>query len=424
MKRLYVIIVALVAMWGLTHMAFTAGKADAAGFALFEWGNRANGMAGATVATPNPDPSTVASNPAIMTKLEGTHTLVGATWIAPKATLGTPGQESVETKGKVYTVPHAYATIQLTDDLWFGIGEFSRFGLGTNYDHDWFGAENVYKASIETFSLNPTMAYKVNDAWSVAAGLELIYGKMDLRQHVIRAGGAVNEDIHMAPEGMAWSYNLGAYWEPNEVVSFGLHWRKGFVFKGRGDLDAYNLNGDINEDLSPTEQMTMWAQFPGSLSGGIALRATEDWTIEFDAIYTTWSQFETMEYDFDEESVNKVNVILSPNSTSHKQYSNSLRLAVGTEYEACDGVFLRAGYVYDPSPQNPEYMDYMLPANNRQIVSTGLGFAWDDFSLDASFMYLWSQDYVIDNNVGGVQAPTNVTGGKTLIGGLGLSYKF
>ncbi len=413
MKKCFVLAIALLAMWGITHIAVNVQSADAAGFGLFEWGNRANGMGGAVIADPNPKPSAIAYNPAGITKLEGIQTQAGATIVAPSAEVTPAGSQTWETKGKVYAIPHAYLTLQLSDDWWFGVGEFSRFGLGTNYDHDWDGSTNVYKASIETISFQPTIAYKATDELSFALGLELIKGKLDLRQNV----QVVSEDIHMSPEGMSWTYVAAAHWTPDPMFNIGLTYRKGFVFKGRGDI---TINGDSPEE----DQMTMTASFPGSLAVGFSVTPTDAWTIEFDVINTFWSSYERMEYDFS-DSTNAASLALnSNNTTSHKKYSDSTRLQIGTEYEAWDDIFLRGGYIYDPSPQNPEYMDYMLPANNRQIVSTGLGLAFGALTMDFSYMYLWSQDYIIDNNASGVLEPTTVENAVTHIGGLNFTYEF
>lgn len=410
MKKSCLVILALVAMWGLTHMAVNVQTADAAGFHLFEWGNRGNAMGGAVLASPNPDPSTIASNPAGMTKLEGTQTLVGSTFIAPSATLKRAGEDSVTTKGKVYTVPHAYVSYQLDDNWWFGFGEFSRFGLGTNYDHDWGGAQNVYKASVETISFQPTVGYKVNDKLSLAVGAELLLGRMDLRQNV----QVIGEDIHMHPEGMSWTWVAAAQYEVSDMVNVGLTFRKGFVFKGRGD---FSLNDKVIDDV------TLSANFPGTLSAGIAITPRDDLSFEFDVVHSFWSDFKSMEYDFSSKINASSLAVAANNTTSLKNYRDSTRLQFGAEYEAWDDIFLRAGYVYDPTPQNSDYMDYMLPANDRNLFSTGLGWEYGDFAMDFSFVYLISNDYTIDNNVAGT-VTTEVSGGVTKIGGLNFSYKF
>lgn len=84
MKKEVVWIFVALGMWALT-LVTVPPQAEAAGFGLYEWSNRGNAMGGAIVATQNPDASTVAYNPAAMTRLEGMQTMVGTTMIAPSA---------------------------------------------------------------------------------------------------------------------------------------------------------------------------------------------------------------------------------------------------------------------------------------------------------------------------------------------------
>ena len=414
MKKSCLLVIALVAMWGLTHMALGVKSAEAAGFHLFEWGNRGNAMGGAVIASQKAKPSALAYNPAGMTQLEGMQAQGGVTFIAPKADLTRIGEDTVTTKGKVYTVPHAYATYQINDSWWFGVGEFSRFGLGTNFDHDWGGAGNVYKASVESVSLQPTIAWKANDKLSLAFGAEIIAGRMDLRRNFTNP--AIGQDYHMSPEGLAWSWIAAAQYNVTDKVSVGVTYRKGFVFNARGD---FTMNGEYIDD------MTVNAAFPGTFSVGISYEPTERLALEFDVVHTFWSDFNSMDFAFSQKIVDATSplTISSTDSPSPKNYRDSTRLQFGAEYEAWDDIYLRAGYVHDPSPQNSDYMDYMLPANDRNLFSTGLGLDLGNYSLDFSYVYLISNDYVIDNNVGGI-ARTDVNNGVTQIGGMSVSYKF
>ena len=60
----------------------------------------------------------------------------------------------------------------VSDNLWGGIGIFSRFGLGNSYPTNWPGRENLKYVSLKTVSLNPNLAFKINDNLSLAVGLD------------------------------------------------------------------------------------------------------------------------------------------------------------------------------------------------------------------------------------------------------------
>lgn len=424
MKKVAVLLLRALFLCALAHMVPGSTAASAAGFALYEYDNRANGMGGAVLASQTPNPSAVAYNPAGMTKLEGLQAQAGVTFIAPSANVEIDGglggwagdERDVDTKDRVFTVPHFYVTGQLDENWWIGFGEFTRFGLGTHYDHSWAGRANTYKAHVETFSFQPTVAYKVNEELSFGFGLEFLYGRMDLRLDHRALNPALNE-WKLFPEGYGTSWNLSALWTPNDWFSMGLVYRNGFRFFGTGDAEFTNSAAD--------DEFQLRADFPGSWSYGVAVKPCDSLTIEADLILTQWSSFRKLEYYVSDKTKAGLPLEIGDNAfDSIKEYSDTFRVQLGAEWEAWDGVFLRGGYIYDDSPQNTDYMDYMLPSNDRTLVTTGLGLDWGDIEMDFSLMYLWAKDYGFSNTVTGTATNNKVSDAKTWLGGLSINCIF
>lgn len=170
------------------------GKAQAEGFALSDFGARGTALAGGMVARAD-DPSAVAWNPAGITQLPGTQIMVGMTAIQPSGTVDTVDRfgigRSTDVDKHTWANPHAYLTHQFSDNLWGGIGIFSRFGLGNSYPTNWPGRENLKYVSLKTVSLNPNLAFKINDNLSLAVGLEFMYATMLMKKDA-DLGGMVN----------------------------------------------------------------------------------------------------------------------------------------------------------------------------------------------------------------------------------------
>ena len=59
---------------------------------------------------------------------------------------------------------------------WRGIGEIPQSGLGLSekYDDNWVGHYYVQKSSLIGLTLTPAVSYRVNDWFSVGAGLSLL----------------------------------------------------------------------------------------------------------------------------------------------------------------------------------------------------------------------------------------------------------
>jgi long-chain fatty acid transport protein len=145
-------------------------SAFGAGFGIYEWSARGNALGGAMIGKAD-DPSAVAYNPAGITQLPGVQVMGGFTALMPSVEVDVDspgwyrGSESGSSESKSLGLdgiaPHAYLTWQVNDNVWFGLGSFTRFGLASEFDSDWVGRYAEYYAGVATYSINPNIAYKI-----------------------------------------------------------------------------------------------------------------------------------------------------------------------------------------------------------------------------------------------------------------------
>ena len=200
-------------------LALLAGMAStvlAEGFALNEWSARGVSLAGGMVGRAD-DVSALAYNAAGITQLPGTHVMGGLAFIAPLGTIGTEhatGMQYTTTKPAVWLAPHGYASYQLNDNVWLGMGVFSRFGLGNSYSGNWTGRYNLYDVGVQTISFVPTLAYKINDIFSVSVGVEALYASMYMGNKIPSAAGWREQvelcyvNIRIESEGEITTYGM------------------------------------------------------------------------------------------------------------------------------------------------------------------------------------------------------------------------
>ena len=393
-SRVYCIVFAAL-VWALTYIP----TANAAGFSLYEWSARANAMGGAVMAI-NGDPSVVAYNPALMTKLPGTQTEAGFTAIIPSSHLKFSNGGSDDTIERAYMPPYAYITTQATDKVWFGMGLYTRFGLGTEYDENWAGASNVYKAVIETYSANPNVALKITDKLSIGFGFEVMYAKADVRQKYL------GQPLIIKTDSVGFGANAAMHYQFNDQWSVGLTYRTSMKHQSQGDVDikVASISG-ADQKLALT--------VPASTSLGIGYEPTKDLRLEFDAIYTEWSDYDSLEYS---GQIDK---------TVTKDWHDVWRVQLGVEYDLTDWMQVRGGLVWDQSPVNDATTDYMLPTNDRIMYCLGSGFKLNDsLKLDVSYMYLTMRDREIPDAHTGVGFDTTATDNHAHLAGISLTYKF
>lgn len=400
MKRILICLSALVCVAMMTVAA--PKQSSAAGFALYEWGNRGNGMGGALIALAD-DASALAYNPAGITQLEGTHTMVGTSLIMPTASAETNGQK-YETGDKLYVAPHAYVTQQMSDKLWFGVGGYSRFGIGTNWDNNWAGRYNVYKGVMKSYTIQPTMAFKATDDWSLVFGMDIMRAGFEQKKKV-KVG--FDRDVHIMAEGWTLGYNLSTRYEFDDQWSVGLVYRAKQKMVGRGSV-ADDIPGPRPSSV------TMEAYLPGSLAAGVAYKPLEDLSLEFDVIRTFWGDYKQIEYYYNDGST----------SFTPKNYKDVWRVQLGAEYEFIDDNFIRAGFVFDQSPIREGFEDFMLPTNDRTIYSLGYGYDNGKWSIDLSGMLVHMEGRVVAARGTAIPNDFHIQDARALITGVSIGYKF
>lgn len=352
-------------------LMLTGQQVLAAGFAIYDWSARGVAMGGATMAG-KPDASAAASNPAAMTGLNGTQVMTGLSAVAPMVTVSIEGQKSCDAESNVWMLPHAYAVTQLTDRYWLGIGVYNRFGLGTEFDENWPGAGSVYYAAIKSVSLTPVLGMRLTDNWSIGLGAEANYFDFTQKKKV---GGTY--DVKVQGDDVGVGVNLSTWYAPTDWLSLGLMYRSSINVHPRGEADSNlpsllggdHLNGDADGEIT----------LPDSWSLGLCITPTDRLSLEFDATRTGWSSYKELDI-----RINGVN----PSGVAVKDWKDTWRIGIGAEYALTPSWDLRAGYVYDETPVRTERADYMVPANDRQLFSTGLGWHDDSWSVDLGYTYL------------------------------------
>ncbi|MFW5488995.1 MAG: OmpP1/FadL family transporter [Desulfovibrio sp.] len=391
--------------------------AFSAGFAMYEFSARGNAVGGAVVANPK-DASTMATNIAGMTQLDGGHVLAGATIIQPHQDVETP-EGDFRGQSPNWVPPHAYYTQQVTDRLWMGLGVFTRYGLSAEFDPEWPGRYNSYFAQIVSSSVVPGIAYKLTDTLSLGLGLEAMYFDFKQQKKVRTAPGDVDGTLH--GDSLGVGFNVSAHYHPIQPLRIGLAYRSLVEQRVTGRASFNNPAG-----LPPIffQDTDAWGtiRLPDSVQAGVSYDILDNLTVEADVIWTRWSSYRNLTINYD-----KALMPTNPASTStmsEKNYKDVFRYCLGVEYGVLPWLDLRAGYVYDESPVRDSYADYLVPANDRQIFSLGTGIKYDNWNFDVSYSYLWIMGRDVDARPEDGVVDSNFKNGDAHMVGFSVGYKF
>ncbi len=412
MKRHFLSIVASCVL-----LLAVATSASAAGFALYEWSARGNALGGTLVGRAD-DPSAVAYNPAGITQLEGTQIAIGASLAYPFSEVDTiQGGVNTTTKSKdaLFAIPHFYVTHKINDKWAVGFGEFSRFGLGFGYDKDEFpGAYNVYDATIQTFSLNPNIAYKITDRLSAAIGVEYVNVDVTIKKKYHPMLGGTSK---LTGSGDGIALTAGLHYKLDK-------WRFGVGYHSQAKVDADGETKISGAASAPgalpngTYDTKTSIVLPDMISFGITYYPIEELSIEFAAINTRWSTYRNFDLTLD-TPVGDVPV------AQPKDWKDVWRLSLGAEYAINDNWTVRGSYSYDEAPENAKYVDYMIPAADRHLLGVGVGYTVNNWTIDVAYTYIIAESVDYDRAAGekGVLDGKSKNG-VTQMGAITVGYAF
>lgn len=388
-----------------------------AGFGIYEGSARGNAMGTEVTADPA-SPSVLYNNAAAMTELKGTQVEAGLTLIRPSQTVTTvtpAGAVKNEADSQWWTPPHAYVTHQFNDKVWTGLGVFSRYGLGVDFDDDWAGRYNNLEATIQSIDVNPSVAFKVLDNLSLAVGFRAEWFEFEQTKAIPTGTPFVDPDLRFNMKGDSWGigYNLGAFYKATDWLAFGLAYDSEIDQDVEGDYSVSSPLGAVGAGDGDGDITT-----PGILRLGASVKATEKLTVNAGVIYTMWSSYDELSINFDPPLLGAV-----PTSTTKKNWDDVFRYQIGLEYALTDTWALRAGYTYDETPDSDAHVDYIVPGNDRNLLSLGVGYKRGDFFCDLSYTYLMITDRDIDGRAADGVFSGEFTDGDAHLIGVSVGYK-
>lgn len=397
----------------VVFVLFLSTSAFGAGFALYEGSARGN-VLGAGLTGSADDPSAVFYNPAGITQLKGKQAMVGLTAITPMITVETQnGARSDDFKRNWYFPPHAYYTQQINDKWWGGLGLFSRFGLGTEFDSNWPGRYNSYLAEIQTVELNPNIAYKINDKLSIAGGLSLMYMNLDLKKKLSPAVGS--PDFELEGDSWGWGLNAAIHYKPTDWMQAGVTYRSRVSQNVEGEA---KVNPNVPAAGLRNTPATGDISLPDMVFAGVNFIVRPDLTIGGGIYWTRWETYNQLQINFENPFAGV------RTQATRKDWDNVYRFMIGTEWKVNANWDLRLGYAYDQAPEPDETIDYILPDADRNMFSIGGGYHRNNWALDFSYTLMIIQEReVVARPTQGVLNSTFKSGTAHLIG-FSYTYKF
>jgi long-chain fatty acid transport protein len=381
---------------GLAALLVVVGATDdarAAGFANTLQSGTSTAMGGVGVANPN-EGNLSYYNPALMSFQEGYRIYAGPMLIMPRTSFeSADGGRQVDTKKSLFPPPNLHAAYTFSDVVSAGIGLSLPYGLGIEWPDDWVGRENIQYQQLQTFDLNPNVAFEIPGTdLSLAVGGQAIFSTLELRRRIV-----LREDTEIQSRLGGSGYGVGATasvaYQPLDNLTLGVNYRSAakINYSGRAHFD--NEQGTAFEDTFVDNAVETELTLPHFVGVGVGWRIDRLF-LEIDAQYTTWSTYDEVVIDFQQNKP-------SDTTTLVNNWRDAWALRFGASYEVVDGLPIRFGVAYDATPIPDATVNASLPGNNRIAGSLGLGYEVGGFRADVGYQLLQS----IERNVTNDRAP-------------------
>lgn len=399
------------------------GSVHASGFALIENGASGQGNAYAGAAAHTVDASTVFFNPAGMMRLDGEKLSLAGHVILPKSSFQNQSSSlnlaagggaltgNNDDGGQAALVPNFYWVKPLNDQSSFGIGVQSLFGLATKYDEKWVGRYHAVETDLKTININPSIAYQVNSKLSIGGGVNIVYGDIVFSNAVdfgALLGAPQSQDGFAELTGdnssdPGFGFNFGLQYEVNSATTFGVAYRSEVDLDFKGDADftvpaaaAPVTAGGAFVDTAITAGVALPASLALSVAHGVGKV-----TYLADVTWTGWSSFDELRINYDN--------VVQPDSVTTENWEDTLRYAIGLDYQYSDIIILRTGLAFDETPiPSAERRTARVPGNDRTWLSFGMTYSMeDDLTVDVGYSHLFVDDAPINNTLETSRAALN-----------------
>ncbi|HEV7556144.1 MAG TPA: outer membrane protein transport protein [Kofleriaceae bacterium] len=348
------------------------GVASANAFVINEHDGKATGRADATTATDD-GPSSIVYNPGGVAVGEGTQIAIGGSLVLAHGGYTDSSGAKSDTDNSPAVLPQLYVTSRVHEMIAVGIGFHTPFGLAINWPDSAPTTDVIKTQSLRTYFITPVVGINLNKyvpGLTIGGGLDIVPASVELTQYIFfgdPATGGTRGQAHLGGTATGFGGRAGAMYRPPSVpqLSVGAMWRSSVKekFSGTGDFD---IAAPYRNQLPPDGDISTSLTLPQSAQLGVAVRPMPKLELELDAVWMDWSQFKDLAITVPAMGGGTQQLVTA------EDYKNTISVRFGVEYQLPEQhAAVRAGYMYDPTPIQPDTLTAALPDANRHIVTVG-----------------------------------------------------
>lgn len=411
-------------------------SASGSGFSLYEPSTVSSAMGGALIGKAM-DASANFNNPATLTDLTNIEITVGFVTEHPRGQVRGKLDGRAWDTGDVacdpglFWLPHLQLSVPLPWDFTFGLSAGAEYGLGTAYDSDFPMNWSSGETTVQGYVLNPNLAYKITDKWSVAIGLRWLF--FDFEQtsdpfiahdtyELGRAGTRLKGDNSF--QSLGWvvgtkyditkDFSVGAVYKSAIDATIEGHIRTKVRSRNAAAIDGVAdgatkqalmqmgvpqaawpmyypqvfqqalaaVNSQVNSGVAARNgDASADLTLPQSVAFGFNWDINEDHHVGMQFSWTQWSELDSLHFR-----------LAGGDKDVYLNWNDTWRASIGYRWDFADNWSCMFSYVFDQDCcLNQDQGSAMLPPAHRNIVSGGI--TWSvcknlDFSMCYSCIFM------------------------------------
>ena len=297
------------------------------------------------------------------------------------------------------------------------------FGFGNEYDEDYFAQYDSIKNELSVIELSASLAKALSDTLNVAFSLN--YQTLDVEQ---TAQSAPNIISTLKGDANEIGYVL-SFQKQYGATTLGFSHRSETTHDVTGTQSFFNKTTKAPTTagaLSEVVDATATFGLPSITALGLAHQATDSTSYYADVTFYGWSNYERGNVTAaDSDDGLAAGTIFNP---AISNYKDTLSFAVGMDHNYGNGLTVRAGVHYDPTPTVDAYRSTSTPDGDRTWLATGFSKEMNEaLTIDGALTYILVDDGIVDKSTvksfGTINTKAKAEGSVGIVS-LGFRYKF
>lgn len=331
-----------------------------------------------------------------------------------------------ETSNKISTPFNFAASFHVYEELYAGITLYTPYGSSINWGKAWPGATLSESVSLQVFTVQPTLAWRASEKFSIGAGLMISWGNVNLSKGLLtwdmasklgdiawqaaalqsqlipgsphpgeKPAEPADKNIPPASVNLSGTSDLALGFSVGLMYNINEKWTLGASLRSEMDMKVKKGDAAVSYDASPFLQNVLRESLdemsstnfsasmpcPYVFTVGAAYRPLGNLEIAADVQLNGWASYDYLNIKF--AGLSKFDQKIK------KNYRDAMTFHLGAQWGVTKKLDLRAGLMIDLSPCDTDYYNPETPAMTKIEPSIGLTFRpTKRLAIDLAFMYI------------------------------------